>query len=79
VLSVSVDEVETVRQSWTDERLDDMSRRMDQGFARVDVELRALNGRFDALERILIQIGFVMSASLLGVIATLAGLILTQL
>jgi len=68
-----------VRQSWTDERLDDMSRRMDQGFARVDVELRALNGRFDALERILIQIGFVMSASLLGVIATLAGLILTQL
>ena len=68
-----------MRQSWTDERLDDMSRRMDQGFARVDVELRALNGRFDALERILIQIGFVMSASLLGVIATLAGLILTQL
>jgi len=78
-LSVSVDEVETVRHSWTDERLDDMSRRMDQGFARVDVELRALNGRFDALERILIQIGFVMSASLLGVIATMVGLILTQL
>jgi len=68
-----------VRQSWTDERLDDMSRRMDQGFARVDVELRALNGRFDALERILIQIGFVMTASLLGVIATMAGLIITQL
>lgn len=68
-----------MRQSWTDERLDDMSRRMDQGFARVDVELRALNGRFDALERILIQIGFVMTASLLGVIATMAGLIITQL
>ena len=68
-----------MRHSWTDERLDDMSRRMDQGFARVDVELRALNGRFDALERILIQIGFVMSASLLGVIATMVGLILTQL
>ncbi len=72
VLSVSVDEVETVRQSWTDERLDDMSRRMDQGFARVDAELHAL-------QRILIQIGFVMSASLIGVIATMAGLILTQL
>ena len=68
-----------MRQSWTDERLDDMSRRMDQGFARVDVELRALNGRFDTLERILIQIGFVMTASLLGVIATMAGLIITQL
>lgn len=66
-------------ESWTDERLDDLSRRMDQGFARVDAELRALNGRFDSLQRVLIQIGFVMSASLLGVIATLAGLILTQL
>ena len=67
------------RQSWTDERLDDLSQRMDMGFARVDAELRALNGRFDALQRILIQIGFVMSASLIGVIATMAGLILTQL
>lgn len=68
-----------MRQSWTDERLDDMSRRMDQGFARVDADLRALNGRFDALERILVQVGFVMSASLIGVVATLAGLILTRL
>jgi hypothetical protein len=79
VLSVSVDEVRAVRESWTDERLDDLSQRMDLGFARVDAELRALNGRFDSLQRVLIQIGFVMSASLLGVIATLAGLILTQL
>jgi hypothetical protein len=67
------------RQSWTDERLDDLSHRMDLGFARVDAELRELNGRFDALQRILIQIGFVMSASLIGVIATMAGLIVTQL
>jgi hypothetical protein len=71
--------VETVRQSWTDERLDDLSQRMDQGFARVDAELRALNGRFDSLQRVLIQIGFVMSASLLGLIATMVGLIVTQL
>ncbi|HEX5713886.1 MAG TPA: hypothetical protein VFX85_11280 [Solirubrobacterales bacterium] len=71
--------MKTVRQSWTDERLDDMSQRMDQGFARVDAELHALNGRFDALERVLIQIGFLMSASLIGVVATLAGLIVTQL
>ena len=68
-----------MRQSWTDERLDDLSQRMDQGFARVDCELRALNGRFDALQKVLIQIGFAMCASLIGVIVTMAGLIVTQL
>ena len=30
------------RVGWTDERLDDLSRRMDAGFARVDEDLREL-------------------------------------
>jgi hypothetical protein len=30
------------RETWTDERLDDLSRRMDQGFDRVDRDLRDL-------------------------------------
>lgn len=30
------------RESWTDERLDDLSRRMDQGFERVDRDIRDL-------------------------------------
>jgi hypothetical protein len=37
------------RVAWTDERLDDLSRRMDAGFERVDGELRVLGGRIDAL------------------------------
>lgn len=32
------------RETWTDERLDDMSRRMDQGFDRVDRDLRDIRG-----------------------------------
>ena len=32
------------RETWTDERLDDMSRRMDQGFDRVDRDLRDMRG-----------------------------------
>jgi hypothetical protein len=32
--------METVRDSWTDERLDDMGRRMELGFAEVKTELR---------------------------------------
>jgi len=60
------------REAWTDERLDDMSRRMDAGFARVDEELRAVNARLDGLQRTMLQVGG-------GVIATLIGLIATQL
>jgi hypothetical protein len=79
--------MEAMRESWTDGRLDDLNakvdelgRRMDNGFNRVDADLRALrqetNSRFDALQRTLLQIGG-------GVIATLIagffGVIITQL
>jgi hypothetical protein len=61
-----------MRQSWTDERLDDLNNRVDDGFRRVDAALRALNARFDALQRTMLQIGG-------GVIVALVGLIATQL
>jgi broad specificity phosphatase PhoE len=72
--------METMREQWTDARLDDfreetarrfdsLERRVEDGFARVDA-------RFDALQRTLLQIGG-------GVIATLVagffGVILAQL
>ena len=65
-----------MRVNWTDDRLDDLSHRMDAGFDRVDADLRELRGemnsRFDALQRTLI-----LAAG--GVIAALIGLIATQL
>lgn len=64
--------METMRQSWTDERLDDLNNRVDNGFRRVGADLRALNARFDALQRTMLQIGG-------GVIVALVGLIATQL
>jgi hypothetical protein len=68
--------METMRSTWTDERLDDLSHRMDLGFARVDSRLDKLDARFDALQRTLIGIGGMIVASLVGLIATL---IATQL
>jgi hypothetical protein len=69
----------SVREAWTDERLDDLSKKMDQGFSRLDAEMRALNGRFDSLQRTLIQIGFAFGAALLASIAALIGTVATQL
>jgi hypothetical protein len=79
-----------MRSTWTDERLDDFAahtdarfddlvRRMDSGFDRVDVELRAINARFDGMQRTMIQFGGIMIAALVGVMATQLALILTQL
>ncbi len=88
----------TVRESWTDERLDDLkegvsdlSRRMDAGFTESRMEIRheaalirretnegfqAVDARFDALQRAIIQVGGGMAAAF-G--AALIGLIATQL
>ena len=66
----------SMREAWTDERLDDMSDRMDRGFDRVDAELRALNGRFDALQLTMIQAVVVLTT---GILAGFAGLIAAQL
>jgi beta-N-acetylglucosaminidase len=60
------------RESWTDERLDDLKEHMD---ARFDAQQRHMDARFDDLNRTM-QIGF----TLIGVVlAALIGLIATQL
>jgi hypothetical protein len=64
------------REKWTDERLDDLNKKVDdgfadtkaemrEGFARIDMELRAINARFDALNRNL----------LVGIVAIIGALI----
>jgi predicted nuclease with TOPRIM domain len=45
----------TVREAWTDERLDDLNGRIERGFDRVDADIRDLrsemNSRFEAVDR----------------------------
>jgi hypothetical protein len=62
-----------------DQRFDQVERKMDDGFARMDAGFRELNGRFDSLQRMLIQIGFGFGAALIALIAALIGTIATQL
>lgn len=50
------------RVAWTDERLDDLSCRMDAGFERVDRELREMRGA-------MMRVGGGIVFALVGVIA----------
>jgi hypothetical protein len=79
--------VERARSTWTDERLDDLAHRLDDGFNRIDAELRSLrgdmnirfaevNGRLDALQRTMIGVAGAMMATF---VAGFLGLIATQL
>jgi hypothetical protein len=72
-----------VRESWTDERLDDfrdeVNRRFDEvdrRFDKVDAELHRVNDRLDGLHRTLLQIA---GGTIATLIAGFAGLIATQL
>jgi hypothetical protein len=74
------------RMTWTDERLDDFSRRVDQRFDAVDKRFDAVDKRFDAVDRRLdrlddrfaaLQRTLVLFCG--AIIAALIGLIATQL
>jgi hypothetical protein len=58
------------REKWTDERLDELNKKVDNGFMRVDSDIRDLrremNVRFDAMNRNFI-------AGLIAVLAAVIG------
>jgi hypothetical protein len=76
------------REAWTDERLDDLSRRMDRGFDEVKGEVRdlrsemnnrfaAVDARFDSMQRTMI-IGF--ASIVASTVASVVGAVIaTQL
>ncbi len=64
-----------MRSTWTDSRLDDLNGRVEAIGQRVTEQ----SARIDALQHTIIQVGGVMTAALLGLIAALLGLIATQL
>jgi hypothetical protein len=72
-----------MRESWSDERLDDfrdeVNRRFDgvnRRFDKVDAELHRVNDRLDGLHRTLLQIA---GGTIATLIAGFAGVIATQL
>ncbi len=83
-MEAAVAEKEAGMTEWNDGRLDELSKRMDEGFARadrkmnegftrVDADIRALTGRFDALQQTLMRISLMMAVGLLSIFAALVG------
>jgi hypothetical protein len=77
--------MDAVREKWTDERLDDLSkkvedvgRRMDLRFDAVDRRFEAMDRRFDSMQRVMITAFVTGFLTLAGLIAGLAGLIVSQ-
>ena len=63
--------MQTMRESWTDARLDDLNRRVDDGFKRVD---ERLDGLHQMIHRTTLQLGggliVTVALGFLGIIAT---------
>jgi hypothetical protein len=68
-----------MRESWTDERLDDFRDHVDKRFEIVDTNIRELraemNARFNSLERTLLQLGGGLAIALIGLVGVLIGVI----
>jgi hypothetical protein len=81
--------MDSVREAWTDERLDDLNHRVDEGFRETREEFRAVraemsirfdrvDARLDGIQRTLIQAVIAMTAAMLTGFVGLAALIVTQ-
>lgn len=66
----------SVREKWTDERLDDLNKRVDDGFTRMDARFDRIDDRFGRIDARLDSIG---RAIIFGTIAlsssTIAGFV----
>jgi len=75
-----------MRETWSDERLDDLNGRVSDGFRRVDEDFREvrgeirdlhseMNARFDSMKRTMTQGFIALSAAFVAGFVGLAGLI----
>lgn len=64
------------REVWTDERLDDLNKKVDEGFKEMRREFKAVRGEIGALNRTIIQFAWgVVGTIFIGFMGTIAALI----
>ena len=69
--------MQTMRESWTDERLDDLNAKVDRGFEkmerrfdRIDEKFDRIDEKFEAMYRLMLMLGGGGFVALIGLIAT---------
>lgn len=68
--------MEAVREAWTDERLDDLNHRVDEGFGEMRAEFRAVRGEMSAQNRMMVQLfGGMFATMIVGFLGTIAAVI----
>ena len=60
---------------WTDERLDDLSRKMDEGFNRLDGDVRELRTDMREMRTLMFQL---WGTNMVAILATIATVIATR-
>jgi hypothetical protein len=70
--------MEAVREKWTDERLDDLSKKVDDVGRRMDLRFDAVDRRFEAIDRRFDSLQRVMTTTFATGFLALAGLIVSQ-
>jgi hypothetical protein len=82
--------MESVRDKWTDERLDDLNNRVDEGFRNLRGEIRDLRGevltlrvetneRLDGIQRSVAQLTVALTTAMLAGFAGMTTLVATQI
>lgn len=68
--------MESMRENWTDERLDDLNHRVDEGFRRIDADIRELRTQLASFQRTFMQFS---AGMMITFFVGFAGLIVAQL
>jgi hypothetical protein len=63
---------------WNDARLDELSKRVDDGFAEMRREFRLVDSRFNSLHQLLIRTAWTYGIGMLAFAGALLGIIATK-
>lgn len=77
-MEAAVAEREVEMTEWNDARLDELSNRVDDGFAEMREEFRLVDSRFNSLHQLLIRMAWTYGIGMLAFAGALLGLIATK-